>query len=163
MRFGRKQRRPDRPLIFVCSPYRGDMATNTQNARRYCRLVVEQGGIPFAPHLLFPQFMHDDVPEERELALFMGIVMMTKCAELWVFGERISRGMAQEIRKAEARNMLIRYFTTSCEEVQNDQGGTDDEKSGNCLRQQPSGQDMGQQNHTLCRSEGTAKGYHPHG
>jgi len=48
----------------------------------------------------------------------MGIVMLTKCAELWVFGERISRGMAQEIRKAETRNMLIRYFTADCEEVQ---------------------------------------------
>ena len=57
MRFGRKQRRPDRPLIFVCSPYRGDTETNVQNARRYCRLVVEQGGIPFcaapAVHAVF--------------------------------------------------------------------------------------------------------------
>ena len=73
MRFGRKQRRPDRPLIFVCSPYRGDMATNTQNARRYCRLVVEQGGIPFAPHLLFTQFLNEGKAAERRCGLRMGM------------------------------------------------------------------------------------------
>ena len=107
-----------RPVVYVCSPFSGNLERNAESARRYCRYVADSGFIPFAPHLLFPQFMHDDVPEERELALFMGFVMLTKCAELWVFGERISSGMAQEIRKAETRNMLIRYFTTNCEEVQ---------------------------------------------
>ena len=99
MRFGRKQRRPDRPLIFVCSPYRGDMATNTQNARRYCRLVVEQGGIPFAPHLLFTQFLHDDKAAERELGLRMGLEMLNLCDELWAFGEP-TEGMRMEIAQA---------------------------------------------------------------
>ena len=47
----------------------------------------------------------------------MAIIMLTKCAELWVFGEQITRGMTQEIRKAEARGMIIRYFTTDCEEI----------------------------------------------
>lgn len=107
-----------RPVVYVCSPFSGNTERNAENARRYCRFAVDSGFVPFAPHLLFPQFMNDAVSEERELALFMGIVMLTKCAELWVFGERISKDMSQEIRKAEARNMLIRYFTTSCEEVQ---------------------------------------------
>ena len=107
-----------RPVVYVCSPFSGNLESNVENTRRYCRFAVDSGFVPFAPHLLFPQFMYDEVPEERELALFMGIVMLTKCAELWVFGERISKGMSKEINKAEARNMLIRYFTTNCEEVQ---------------------------------------------
>ena len=107
-----------RPGVYVCSPFSGNLKSNVENTRRYCRFAVDSGFVPFAPHLLFPQFMYDEVPEERELALFMGIVMLTKCAELWVFGERISKGMSKEIHKAEARNMLIRYFTTNCEEVQ---------------------------------------------
>ena len=107
-----------RPVVYVCSPFSGNTMRNAEDARRYCRFAVDSGFVPFAPHLLFPQFMNDDVSEERKQALFMGIVMLTKCAQLWVFGERISKGMAQEIRKAEARNMLIRYFTTNCEEVQ---------------------------------------------
>lgn len=107
-----------RPVAYVCSPFSGNLESNVENTRRYCRFAVDSGFVPFAPHLLFPQFMYDEVPEERELALFMGIVMLTKCAELWVFGERISKGISKEIHKAEARNMLIRYFTTNCEEVQ---------------------------------------------
>ena len=107
-----------RPVVYVCSPFSGNLESNVENTRRYCRFAVDSGFVPFAPHLLFPQFMYDEVPEERELALFMGIVMLTKCAELWVFGERISKGMSKEIHKAEARNMLIRYFKTNCEEVQ---------------------------------------------
>lgn len=107
-----------RPVVYVCSPFSGNLESNVENTQRYCRFAVDSGFVPFAPHLLFPQFMYDEVPEERELALFMGIVMLTKCAELWVFGERISKGMSKEIHKAEARNMLIRYFTTNCEEVQ---------------------------------------------
>jgi len=107
-----------RPVVYICSPFSGDTTRNVDNARRYCRFAVDTGHCPYAPHLFLPQFMDDDDPDERELALFMGIIMLTKCAELWVFGDRISKGMAQEIRKAEARNMIIRYFTTNCEEVE---------------------------------------------
>ena len=99
MRFGRKQRRPDRPLIFVCSPYRGDTEANTQNARRYCRLVVEQGGIPFAPHLLFTQFLNEDKAAERRRGLWMGMEMLRLCDELWAFGEP-TEGMRMEIEQA---------------------------------------------------------------
>lgn len=106
-----------RPIVYVCSPFSGAQERNSENARRYCRFVVDAGYVPFAPHLLYPQFMEESVPAERELALFMGIVMLTKCAEIWVFGERVSKGMAQEIRKAENRRMIIRYFTDKCEEV----------------------------------------------
>ena len=107
MRFGRKQRRPDRPLIFVCSPYRGDMATNTQNARRYCRLVVEQGGIPFAPHLLFTQFLNEDKVAERRRGLWMGMEMLRLCDELWAFGEP-SEGMRMEIEQAGRLGIPVR-------------------------------------------------------
>lgn len=106
-----------RPVVYVCSPFSGDPAGNAEKAQRYCRFAVDSGYAPFAPHLFFPQFLDDDIPEERELGLFMAIIMLTKCAELWVFGEQITRGMAQEIRKAESRGMIIRYFTTDCEEI----------------------------------------------
>lgn len=50
MKFLEKSRkRLNQPLIFVCSPYRGDVNAHVKCARRYCRYVVKQGGIPFAP------------------------------------------------------------------------------------------------------------------
>ena len=37
--------------------------------------------------------MDDGSPAERELALFMGMVLLTKCEQVWVFGSVISAGM----------------------------------------------------------------------
>lgn len=99
MWFRKKSRRLDRPLIFVCSPYRGDTETNMQNARRYCRLVVEQGGIPFAPHLLFTRFLNEGKAAERRRGLWMGMEMLRLCDELWAFGEP-TEGMRLEITQA---------------------------------------------------------------
>ena len=106
-----------RPLVYICSPYRGNIEQNTESAKAYCRMAVERGCIPIAPHLLFPQFLDDSLEEERELGMFMGLVLLTKCKELWAFGEYVSEGMEQEIRKAEARNLPVRRFTPLGEEV----------------------------------------------
>ena len=105
-----------RPLVYICSPFSGKVKKNKKNARKYCRFALEQHTIPFAPHLLFPQFMDDSSPEERKLAMFMNMIMLGHCEELWVFGDSISAGMKQEIRKAERKRMKIRYFTENLEE-----------------------------------------------
>ena len=48
-----------RPIVYICSPYAGDVERNVDAARRYSRFAVEAGYIPIAPHLLFPQFLND--------------------------------------------------------------------------------------------------------
>ena len=110
-----KEARKWRPLVYICSPYSGDVDRNTEKARRYCRFAVDQGAIPLAAHLLLPQFMSET--RERDLALFMDMVLMGKCEQVWVFGKKISSGMASEIAKAKKRNMTIRYFTEQCKEI----------------------------------------------
>ena len=100
-----------RPVVYICSPLSGDTLANQEAARRYCRYAVDAGYVPIAPHLFFPQFMDDADEHERNLALFMDIVLLTKCAELWVFGDEHSKGMETEIAYAEKKNMTIRYFT----------------------------------------------------
>ena len=106
-----------RPLVYICSPFSGKMKRNKRKARKYCRFALEQHTIPFAPHLLFPQFMDDNNPEERQTAMFMNMVMLGKCEQLWVFGENYSNGMKEEIRKAKERKKKIRYFTEKMEEI----------------------------------------------
>ena len=106
-----------RPIVYICSPYAGDVSKNVEKARRYSRFAVDSGCIPIAPHLLFPQFMNDENPKERQLGLFFGMVLLSKCAEVWVFGDRISPGMDAEIKRARWKNFRLRYFTESCEEV----------------------------------------------
>jgi len=73
-------------LIYVCSPYRGDIETNTKNAREYCRRIVAEGNIPIAPHLLFTQFMDDNIDAERERAMEMNLEIMRHSDEVRVFG-----------------------------------------------------------------------------
>lgn len=107
-----------RPLVYICSPLSGDVEANTERARAFCRFALEQGQIPLAPHLLFPQFMNDDVPAERELALFMDVVLLGKCSELWVLGETVSAGMQAEIEVAKKRRQPIRWFNSEFQEVE---------------------------------------------
>ena len=89
-----------RPLVYICSPFSGDIEGNTQRARDYSRFAVDQGAVPLAPHLLLPQFMSEKT--ERDLALFMDMVFLGRCEQLWVFGKNISSGMAAEIDKQTA-------------------------------------------------------------
>lgn len=100
-----------RPLVYICSPYAGDVEVNVENARRYSRFACDRGYIPVAPLLLYPQFLDDDNAEDRRLGLFSGIILLTKCEELWVFGSRLSAGMAREVAKAEDRDMPVRRFS----------------------------------------------------
>ena len=112
--------KPDefRPLVYICSPYRGDTEKNTEKARKYSRFAVESKAIPMTPHLLYPQFMDDSNPEERYLATHViNYVLIGKCQEVWVFGEDISEGLGREIALAEKRRMKIRYFTETMEEA----------------------------------------------
>mgnify|MGYP001025902646 FL=1 len=106
-----------RPIVYICSPFSGDVEGNVANARRYSRFAVDKGYIPIAPHLLFPQFLDDNNPAERELGLFFGNALMSKCAEVWVFGSRISSGMEAEIERAKWKDYRLRYFTEECQEV----------------------------------------------
>lgn len=66
---------------------------------------------------MFPQFMDDTNLEERELALFMDVILLGKCSEVWVLGNTVSEGMAAEIAVATKCRQPIRYFNSDLEEV----------------------------------------------
>ncbi len=106
-----------RPLVYICSPYsQGCINDNIENARRYSRFAVDSHCIPITPHIYFTQFMRDEIPDERKTAMFMNMVLLGRCEELWVFGDVISKGMQAEIRRAKRKYMKIRYFTEYMEE-----------------------------------------------
>ena len=106
-----------KPLVYICSPFSGDIENNNNRTRAFCRFALDKGNIPLAPHLMFPQFMDDNNEQERDLAIFMDIIMMGKCQEVWVLGDVISRGMSIEIEKAKKRRQMVRYFNKDFEEV----------------------------------------------
>jgi len=98
-------------LIYVASPYAGDVKKNIEFTKQACRYVMEQGHAFFAPHLLYPQLLDDASPRERQAGLDMGLAMLPRCDELWVCGDRISPGISQEIELAKTLGMPIRYIS----------------------------------------------------
>lgn len=98
----------NRKKVYVASKFSGDEAKNTKAAISYCREVIDQGYLPVASHLLYPQILDDHDAEEREIGLQFGMALLAVCDELWVFGD-ISPGMEREIQEAERLKKRIRY------------------------------------------------------
>ena len=102
------------PMVYICSPFSGDVENNIINARKYSKYAVDKGCIPIAPHLLFPQFMNDKIPKERELAMIFNRILLSKCDEVWVFGSSISKGMQEEINLSKKKGYTIKYIDNIC-------------------------------------------------
>jgi hypothetical protein len=100
--------------VFVCSAYGGSEA-NLILARDYCKFVTDSGLAPFAPHLIYTQFLDDSFKQERELGINAGLAFLERCDEMWVFVRNnvISKGMRKEINEALANTTTINYFNAS--------------------------------------------------
>jgi len=95
--------------VFICSPYRGNIENNINKVKYYCKDIFEQGYLPIAPHLYFPQFLDDDNDYERKSGILMGKELLSECDEIWVFGEQ-TEGMKEEIEFAKLKQKIIKYF-----------------------------------------------------
>lgn len=95
-------------LIYVASPYAGDVERNTEFAKKACRHVMNEGHAFFAPHLLYPAILDEHQPKQRQLGLDMRLAMLSRCDELWCYGDHISPGMYLEIEEASRLGIPIR-------------------------------------------------------
>lgn len=92
---------PETQKVFICSRYAGDIEHNVRVAQALCRMATEAGLAPFAPHLLYTQFLNDLNSHERDLGISMGLRFMDTCDVVWVYvGEGISDGMCREMEHA---------------------------------------------------------------
>ena len=98
-------------LVYVCSPYSGDVKRNKEYARMIAKSVIEGGCVPIVPHLYITEILNDDVPEERSQGMKICMDLVEKCDMVFV-GQRygITDGMKQEIAKAKLCNKLIMYM-----------------------------------------------------
>ncbi len=115
-------------LVYVASPlasYPGSgFELNIEKAKRYARSVADLGCFPLAPHLLLTRFLDDAIPAERELGLQLGLEALAKADVLFVFGEYLSGGMREEIRRAAAMAIPMRWFK-GCVPDMSDRDDTD--------------------------------------
>lgn len=110
----------EKKIVFICSPYKGDIEINTIRAKRYGRYAVKKQQVPIIPHLMYTQFLNEDSNEERAMGLEMGLILLSKCQEIWVFGSRISKGMEMEIKQAKEMKLPIRYHDIHCKPLVGD-------------------------------------------
>lgn len=78
-------------VVYICHPFRGDVAANRERVRRICA-AIKHDYVPLAPHLLLPTYI--DEAAERDLALLRG------ADEMWVCADDVSEGMTSEITEA---------------------------------------------------------------
>lgn len=108
----------ERPKVYVVSRYAGDVSKNVEAARKYCRIVTDAKRIPLASHLLYPQFLNDNDPAERQLGTMFGLALLAICDEVWCFGTEHSAGMQGELYEAKRLKKPIRYFDLNGKEVE---------------------------------------------
>jgi hypothetical protein len=92
-------------VVYICHPFRGDVAANRERVRRICA-VVKRDYVPLAPHLLLPAYI--DEATERDLALEHGLALLRGADEMWICADDVSEGMAGEL--AEARRLGLPIY-----------------------------------------------------
>ncbi len=115
--------------IYVCSQLAGDYENNIEKAKGYSRFVaVDCGAIPVTPHIYFTQFLDDTVRSERNIGINAGLILLAECDELWYFGDRVSKGMIEEIIAAKEQDIPVKYVSDQeIKFIQSQNGGKQNE------------------------------------
>jgi len=101
--------------VFICSPYRptgqnpeAERKRNVERAQTACRLAIDAGSLPLAPHLYFTQMLNDDQLFERFIGMAYGSLWLDEADEMWVIGTDLSEGMKQELEYARKKNIPVK-------------------------------------------------------
>lgn len=102
--------------VYICSRYRADekhtVEGNINRAMFACDIALEKGYAPLAPHLIYPNCLDDDDPQERSVGLSASRAWIPVCDELWQWGATISEGMAAEIELAKELGIPVKVFNS---------------------------------------------------
>ena len=109
--------------LYVCSPLSAPTADGIKaNMRRARQSMLEAaahyGCRAVAPHAYLPELLDDNRPAERELALSFGKRLLSLCDAVVICGNRISKGMGEEILYAASLGKPVLLFP--CWEVETD-------------------------------------------
>ena len=106
----RTRNQPENKKVFICSPFRPEGKNDEEKkiwsvidimiAMLACDNAVERGYLPLCPHLYFPYLFLNGDPIERDLGLRFGKEWLDECDEIWVVGDQITEGMAEQIEYA---------------------------------------------------------------
>lgn len=99
-------------VAYVCAPLAGDLKKNISNAKKFGKFLFDRGMAPVIPHI-YAEILDDKDPYDRELGMNADRSLLFKCDEMWVFGDKFTKGMKEEIHFAKMINMKIKYISNS--------------------------------------------------
>jgi len=96
-------------LVFIAHPIAGDVQENTKKVLDICEAVHTSEIVPVVPYLVSLQYLNDEVHEDRALGAEANFECFQRrfVDELWLFGDRISMGMKEEIKLAQKLGIPI--------------------------------------------------------
>lgn len=94
-------------LVYICSPYRGDVKRNKEYARYLTRVALDNGFVPVTVHLYLTEVTDEDNPAEREKGMAAGLEILKQCKYILI-GDKygISSGMKYEIWNAQKDGII---------------------------------------------------------
>ena len=112
--------KPIMKKVYICAPLGGDVEHNLENAKKYTEFALKCGTAPVVPHF-YALCLNDNDPKEREIGMAAGLALLWFCDEMWIFGDKMSEGMKDEIRFC--RNLNIQIRRVREEEIEKLLGG----------------------------------------
>jgi len=98
-------------IVYIAHQIAGDVHGNVEKILKIIRELnlTREDIVPFAPYITDVLALDDNVPEERSRGIKNGIQILRSgmVDELWVYGEKISGGVAAEIDLAWELNIPI--------------------------------------------------------
>lgn len=92
--------------ILLCFPTKEDI----NNIKKYSDYVLKQGMASVIPHF-YATILNDEIEYERNLGKQAGVSLLFGCDSLWVFGDKITSGMKEEIQFAKHLKIEIKYIS----------------------------------------------------
>lgn len=108
---------------YICSPLHGNEKQNINNAIAYAKYIYERCDmIPIMSHF-YALILDDTNKVQRDIGISIGLGQILDSQDIWVFGNTITKGMDEEIRKAMALKRNIHYIDDEqCKEILKEYG-----------------------------------------
>lgn len=96
--------------VYVCSPLGGNVSENINNVKVYAKYVFDRGMAPVIPHF-YATILDDNIEAERNFGKQASISLLFTCDALWVFSDKVTSGMKEEIQFAKHLKIEIKYIS----------------------------------------------------
>lgn len=98
-------------LIYICSPYKGNIFKKIRNiryAKKLTKEAIKMGYVPITTHLYLTRVFKDNKPKERKQGMEVGKALLSYCGQI-LLGTRygLSEGMIKELDFGEVLNIPV--------------------------------------------------------